>query len=79
MKYIVYCTTNLINKKIYIGCHGTSNPDKFDGYLGCNVYSTRPSSYIKPITAFQAAVKNMGLKTFLEVFCIFIILKKKLY
>ena len=64
MKYIVYCTTNLINKKIYIGCHGTSNPDKFDGYLGCNVYSTRPSSYIKPITAFQAAVKKYGPKNF---------------
>lgn len=37
MKYIVYLTTNLVNKKIYIGVHGTENPDKFDGYLGNGV------------------------------------------
>lgn len=52
MKYIVYCTTNLINKKIYIGQHLTKNPDKFDEYLGCGVYANRPSTYNKPKTAF---------------------------
>lgn len=34
MKYIVYLTTNLINRKIYVGVHKTENPDIFDGYLG---------------------------------------------
>lgn len=29
LKWIVYCTTNTINKKIYIGVHMT-NPDYFD-------------------------------------------------
>lgn len=37
MKYIVYKTTNIVNQKIYIGVHQTLNPDKFDGYLGCDV------------------------------------------
>jgi ribosomal protein L44E len=32
MKYTVYQTTNLVNRKIYIGVHGTRNPD--DGYIG---------------------------------------------
>lgn len=34
MKYIVYLTTNLVNRKIYVGVHKTENPDIFDGYLG---------------------------------------------
>lgn len=34
MKYIVYKTTCLINGKIYIGVHGTENPDVPDGYIG---------------------------------------------
>jgi len=32
MKYTIYKTTNLINNKIYIGCHKTENPN--DDYLG---------------------------------------------
>jgi hypothetical protein len=44
MKYIVYLTTNIINNKIYIGVHGTNNPDIFDGYLGCGVNINIPSS-----------------------------------
>ena len=33
--YTVYKTTNLINYKVYIGCHITDNP--FDDYLGSGV------------------------------------------
>ena len=44
MKFIVYCTTNIVNKKIYIGVHKTENPDKFDGYVGCSVRATQPST-----------------------------------
>ena len=66
MKYIVYETTNLINGKIYIGCHKTINPDKFDGYLGCGVLATQPWSYSHPKTHFQFAVKKYGPKNFLR-------------
>ena len=64
MKYIVYLTTNLINKKIYIGVHKTENPDKFDGYLGCGININIPSSYMKPKTPFHYAVKKYGCKNF---------------
>jgi hypothetical protein len=37
MKYIVYLTTNLVNKKIYVGVHETETPYEFDGYLGDGV------------------------------------------
>lgn len=36
MKYSIYKTTNLINKKIYIGCHKTDDPN--DDYLGSGKY-----------------------------------------
>ena len=52
MKYIVYCTTNLVNNKIYIGVHQTENPEKFDGYIGCGVKISMPSTFMKPKTAF---------------------------
>ena len=32
MHYLVYKITNLVNGKIYIGCHKTD--DKDDGYMG---------------------------------------------
>lgn len=67
MKYIVYCTTNLINKKIYIGQHLTENPNKFDGYLGCGVYENKPSTYNKPKTAFQFAVQKYGPSNFKRI------------
>lgn len=34
MKYIVYQTINTVNNKIYIGVHGTEDPETFDGYIG---------------------------------------------
>lgn len=64
--YIVYCTTNLVNKKIYIGVHQT-NTLEFDSYLGCGVYSTQPSTYNYPKTAFQYAVKKYGPKNFRRI------------
>lgn len=33
-KWIVYCTTCIVNNKIYIGVHKTKTPDVFDGYIG---------------------------------------------
>lgn len=64
MKYIVYITINLINRKMYIGVHRTKDPDIFDGYIGCGVYVTRYSTYNNPNTAFQYAVKKYGPKNF---------------
>lgn len=67
MKYIVYCTTNLVNKKIYIGQHLTNDPNKYDHYLGCGCYDNKPSTYNKPKTAFQYAVQKYGPKNFKRV------------
>lgn len=64
MKYIVYQTINLKNNKIYIGVHKCLNPDVFDGYIGCGVVITSPSSYSNPYTAFQYAVKKYGTSNF---------------
>lgn len=64
MKYIVYKTTCLVNSKIYIGYHQTSNPEVFDGYLGCGLYKSH-SEYIKhPKTAFHHAVVKYGVDNF---------------
>ncbi len=63
-KWIVYCTTNIVNNKIYVGVHKTENCDVFDGYIGCNVKVNNPSSYQKPTTPFQFAVKKYGIKNF---------------
>ncbi len=64
MKYIVYQTTNLINNKIYIGVHKTKDPNIFDGYIGNGIVISSPSSYMKPITPFQYAVKKYGVSNF---------------
>lgn len=64
MKYIVYITVNNVNDKVYIGVHKTEDPEIFDGYIGCGVKISMPSTYMKPSTAFQAAVKKYGTKAF---------------
>lgn len=66
-KWIVYCTTNIINNKIYIGVHKTEDPTIFDNYIGCNVKINHPSSYMNPTTPFQFAVKKYGPKNFKRV------------
>lgn len=64
MKYIVYQTINLVNNNIYIGVHKCENPDIFDGYIGCGIVVTSPSSYNNPITPFQYAVNKYGTSNF---------------
>lgn len=64
MNYIAYQTINLKNNKIYIGIHKTDNPEIFDGYLGCGIRITAPSSYMNPNTPLQAAVKKYGTSSF---------------
>lgn len=66
MNYIVYLTINKENQKIYVGVHKT-NSEKFDGYLGCGVFSTKPSSYMNPKTVFQSAVKKYGPSKFTRI------------
>lgn len=65
IKWIVYCTTNIINKKIYVGVHKT-NPEIFDGYIGDNCYVNRPSTYEKGKYRFHRAVKKYGPKNFIR-------------
>lgn len=60
LKYIVYITINLCNGKFYIGVHET-NPDVFDGYIGCGVY--RQSNASKHF-AFHKAVRKYGYDKF---------------
>lgn len=61
MNYIVYKTTNLINGKIYVGVHRT-NPDIFDGYIGCGVsrYDRKKNS----LKGFPRAVAKYGYENF---------------
>lgn len=61
MKYIVYKTTNLINGKIYVGVHRT-NPDIFDGYIGCGV--TYKDKKKKVNKGFPKAVRKYGYENF---------------
>lgn len=64
MKYIVYQTINLKNNKIYIGVHKTKDAEIFDGYIGCGIIITNPSTYMNPITPLQYAVKKYGTAQF---------------
>lgn len=60
MNYIVYITINLCNGKFYIGVHYT-NPNIFDGYIGCGIY--RQSNATKNIP-FHNAVRKYGYQNF---------------
>lgn len=60
MNYIVYKTTNLINGKIYVGVHRT-NPDIFDGYIGCGVTKKDKKTKTK---GFPKAVLKYGYANF---------------
>lgn len=64
VKYIVYQTINIINSHVYVGIHETKDPNIFDGYIGNGVKINCPSSYMKPSTPFQYAVKKYGVKNF---------------
>lgn len=66
MKYIVYCTTNIVNKFIYVGLHKTENPNIFDGYIGNGINIHEPSDLQHPKTKFQYAVKQYGVKNFIR-------------
>ena len=66
MVYIVYETICTANNKIYIGVHGTQDPEIFDGYIGCGVYVNRPATYKHPNTPFKFAVKKYGIKSFIR-------------
>lgn len=60
MNYIVYKTTNLINGKVYVGVHRT-NPDIFDGYIGCGVSHKDKKKNKK---GFPKAVAKYGYENF---------------
>lgn len=64
LKYIVYQTINIENNKIYVGYHGTKDPNIFDGYIGNGVNINWPSSYMNPKFPFQYAVKKYGTSKF---------------
>lgn len=66
IKFIVYCTTNLVNNKIYIGVHKT-NPEYFDYYLGNGCYANIPSSYADSKTTFRRALVKYGPKNFKRI------------
>ena len=62
MKYIVYCTTCLVNGKVYIGVHKTEDPNKFDRYIGNGLEVGWTIN--NPVTAFQRAIKKYGYSKF---------------
>lgn len=62
--YIVYQVTNIENNKIYVGVHKTKDPNVFDGYIGGGMYINSPSSYAKPNSPYQYAVKKYGPNKF---------------
>ncbi len=66
LKTIVYLTTNIINKKIYVGVHDTETPEIFDGYIGNGININYPSSNRHPSCPFHYAVKKYGFDNFIR-------------
>lgn len=64
MKYIVYVTTCSVNNKIYVGVHGTTDPEVFDGYIGCGINIYRNNLKYQPQTPFRNAVIKYGFTAF---------------
>ena len=65
MKYIVYLTTNISNNKIYVGVHGTEDPNIFDGYIGNSINIFESNNELKyPKIPFHKAVKKYGYSSF---------------
>lgn len=69
MKYIVYLTKNKSSiidgqNRIYVGIHKTENPQIFDGYLGCGIYSNQFNTFKYPKSPLGIAVKKYGAKSF---------------
>lgn len=62
LKYIVYITINRCNGKFYIGVHKT-NPDVFDGYIGCGIYRQNDANKNYP---FHKAVRKYGYSNFIR-------------
>lgn len=60
LKWIVYITINLCNGKFYIGVHKT-NPDVWDGYLGCGCYGKRNATKNFPL---HKAIRKYGEENF---------------
>lgn len=67
MKYLVYLTYCIVNRKIYVGVHQTETPDVFDFYLANGVYTNRPASYKKATTPFKRAVQKYGIHAFRRI------------
>lgn len=65
LKWIVYCTTNTVNHKIYIGVHMT-NPNIYDYYLGNGAYANKPSTYEHGKHIFHYALKKYGPPKFIR-------------
>lgn len=60
LKYIVYVTVNLCNGKLYFGVHRT-NPEVFDGYIGCGIYRQSNANKKYPL---HSAVRKYGYNNF---------------
>lgn len=64
MFWIVYKTTNKINKKIYVGVHKQVDPNVFDGYLGRGLSTYNKHYYLHPCAPFHYAVIKYGFENF---------------